>query len=127
MPLTQSGQSANNVLTLEVGAEHTVYFLQQAEARAGKGAIIDVTVPAEEAWSMEVVKRATWQTTLLGCTPGSITGEGEFVNQQADPAEQFKKARQGNWSQGIAGYMQKLKEWRDEGALQGVEVTARTD
>ncbi|KAL1838747.1 hypothetical protein VTJ49DRAFT_2245 [Mycothermus thermophilus] len=129
MPLSQSGQSANNVLTLEVGTEHTVHFLAQAEARAGPGAIVEVTSPAEEAWSFEIAKQAAWHATVVGCTPGYISNEGEFLREQQqqvqDPAAQFKKARQGNWTRGIASFMKVLQEYRDEGSLQGVEVTAR--
>ncbi|KAL2268942.1 hypothetical protein VTJ83DRAFT_3788 [Remersonia thermophila] len=133
MPLAQSGQAVNNVFTLDVGAEHIVHFVACAEARAGQGAVIEVTSPAEEAWTFEIVKQAAWHSSMAGCTPGYLSNEGEFLRHQQqqakqaqDPAAQFRQARHGTWTRGIASYLKVLQGYRDEGSLQGVEVTART-
>ncbi|AEO63111.1 uncharacterized protein THITE_2040621 [Thermothielavioides terrestris NRRL 8126] len=130
-PLSQAGQAANNVFTLDVGAEHVVHIIEKAEARAraeaglgggGGGAVVEVTSAAEEAWSLEIMKRAAWFTSVMGCTPGYITSEGEALRQPQDQAERAKKARAGPWTQGMASFLKVLQEYRADGSLQGFEV-----
>lgn len=121
-PLSQSAQAANNVFTLDIGAEHITHIIEQAEARVGGDAIVEVSSEAEEAWSLEIMKRAGWFATVMGCTPGYITSEGEAMRQSADPMEMAKKARGGNWTQGMASFAKLLEEYRAEGSLQGIEV-----
>jgi len=121
-PMSQFGQAANNVFTLEVGVEHVVHILSKAEARVGGAAIVEVSTGAEEAWSFEILRRAGWFTTVMGCTPGYITSEGEALQQSGDQAEMMKKARAGPWSHGMEAFTKVLQEYRDEGSLQGFQV-----
>ncbi len=121
-PLSQSGQAANNVLSLDVGAEQVAHIIETAEAKAGPGAIVEVSSAAEEAWSLEIMRRAGWYASITGCTPGYITSEGEAMRQSADPMEMAKKARGGNWTQGMASFLSLLQEYRNDGSLQGFEV-----
>ncbi len=125
-PMAQFGQAANNVFTLEVGVEHVVHILGKAEARVGGGAIVEVSSEAEEAWSFEILKRAGWFATVMGCTPGYITSEGEALRQSEDQLEMMRKARAGPWSHGMESFMGVLKEYRDEGSLQGFQVVKAT-
>jgi hypothetical protein len=124
-PLSQSAQAANNVFTLDVGAEHIVHIIAQAEAKAGEAAIVEVSSAAEEAWSMQIMQAAGWFATVMGCTPGYITSEGEALRQPEDPMEMAKKARGGNWSQGMASFLKVLQAYRADGSIQGIEVAAR--
>ncbi|KAL2022401.1 hypothetical protein VTK56DRAFT_5468 [Thermocarpiscus australiensis] len=121
-PLAQSGQATNNVFTLDVGAEHVVHIIATAEARAGPGAVVEVTSEAEAAWSVEIMKRAAWFATVMGCTPGYVTSEGEALRQPQDPAEMMKKSRTGNWSEGMESFLNVLQEYRADGSLRGIEV-----
>ena len=122
-PLSQSAQASNNAFTLDVGTEHAVHIIKEAEAKAGADAIVEVSSAAEEAWSLEIMQRAGWFATVMGCTPGYITSEGEALRQTGDPMEMAKKARGGNWSQGMESFIKVLEEYRAEGSLQGFVVT----
>ncbi len=106
--------------------EHVVHILGKAEARVGGGAIVEVSSEAEEAWSFEILKRAGWFATVMGCTPGYITSEGEALRQSEDQLEMMRKARAGPWSHGMESFMGVLKEYRDEGSLQGFQVVKAT-
>jgi hypothetical protein len=124
-PLSQSSHSANNVFTLDVGSQHAVHIIEQAEAKAGGSAIIEVTSEAEEAWALEIMKRAPWFASVMVCTPGYITAEGEALKQPEDPMEMAKNARAGNWTQGIVTFIEALEEYRADGQLKGIDVVPR--
>lgn len=122
-PGAQSAQAANFGLTLLVGAEHVAHIIATAEARVGGGgAVVEVTSEAEEAWSAEIARRATWHVALAGCTPGYLTDEGEAAHMPADPAAQMRIARRGIWTQGIAAFLRVLQEYRADASLRGIEV-----
>jgi cation diffusion facilitator CzcD-associated flavoprotein CzcO len=121
-PLSQSAQAANNVLTLDVGAEQVVHIIGTAERKAGAGAIIEVTSEAEEAWAVEMMRRAGWFASVMGCTPGYITSEGEALKQSGDPLQMARKARGGSWTEGMQSFLSLLQEYRKDGSLRGFEV-----
>ncbi|KAK4234524.1 hypothetical protein C8A03DRAFT_18594 [Achaetomium macrosporum] len=121
-PLTQSGQAANNLFTLDVGIEHIVHIIAKAEAKVGADAVVEVSSQAEEEWSLEIMKRAGWFATVMGCTPGYITSEGEALRQPQDQVGMMKKARGSNWTSGMASFLKVLQDYRAEGSLSGIEV-----
>ncbi|KAL2135340.1 hypothetical protein VTI74DRAFT_8993 [Chaetomium olivicolor] len=123
-PLSQAAQAANNVFTLDVGIEHVVHIIAKAQERVGGEAVVEVKPEAEEAWAMQTMQRAAWFTTVMGCTPGYITSEGEALRQPQDPMEAAKKARSGPYGVGMAAFLKLLNEYRAEGELRGIEVTA---
>jgi hypothetical protein len=126
-PLMQAGQAVNNVLTLDVGAEHVVHIIEKAEARVGgPNAVVEVSSEAEEAWAMEIMRRAAWSASVIGCTPGYITSEGEALRPSADPMEMAKQARGGTYTEGLASFLKVLQAYREEGSLQGIDVASRT-
>ncbi|GAB1314752.1 Pyridine nucleotide-disulfide oxidoreductase-like protein [Madurella fahalii] len=124
-PLMQAGQAVNNVFTIDVGAEHVVDIIAKAEAKVGAGAdaIAEVTSEAEEAWTLEIMKRAAWFASVMGCTPGYVTSEGEFLKVTSDPAQMKKKSRAGTWSEGMESFLNILRAYRADGSLKGIEVT----
>ncbi|KAK4171480.1 hypothetical protein QBC36DRAFT_93931 [Triangularia setosa] len=123
-PFGQFAQSANNVETLEVAADHMVHFIKKAEEKVGGLAVIDPTNEAEEGWAMEALKRAANFAALTVCTPGYLTLEGELNKPDEDPAEMMKKARMGIWSEGILPFLKVLEEYR-AGDLVGVDIAPR--
>ncbi|KAK4138441.1 pyridine nucleotide-disulfide oxidoreductase-like protein [Trichocladium antarcticum] len=125
-PMGQSSQAANNILTLEVASEHVVHCIRVAEARAGAGAVVEVTSAAEEAWALEIAKHAAWFAGVAGCTPGYITSEGEGWTQPTDQREMMKQARGANLSGGMESYIKVLQEYWAEGSLKGMDVTPAT-
>ena len=125
-PLSQSSHSSNNAFTLDVGGEHIVHIIEKAEAKVGGNALAEVTSEAEEAWALEIMKRAGWFASVMVCTPGYITSEGEALRQSSDPMEMAKKARSSNWTQGIHTYLARLEEYRADGQLKGIDVVSRS-
>ncbi|KAK4139804.1 pyridine nucleotide-disulfide oxidoreductase [Dichotomopilus funicola] len=124
-PLSQSAQASNNAFTLDVGTEHIVHVIEKAEARTGGNAIVEVTSEAEEAWALEIMRRAGWFATVMGCTPGYVTSEGEALKVSQDPVEMARKARSSNWSEGMASFLKLLEEYRADGSIKGFEVVSR--
>ncbi|KAK4246090.1 pyridine nucleotide-disulfide oxidoreductase [Corynascus novoguineensis] len=124
-PLSQSSQASNNAFTLDVGTEHVTHIIEKAEARVGGDALVEVTSEAEEAWALEIMQHASWFASVMGCTPGYITSEGEALQRSADPMEMAKKARGSNLSQGMAAFLKLLQEYRAEGSLKGFEIASR--
>jgi hypothetical protein len=124
-PLSQSGQAANNVLTLDVGVEHVAHIIEKAEAKAGGNAVVEVTSEAEEAWALEIMRRAGWFASVMGCTPGYVTSEGESLRQPGDQMEMAKKARGSGWTEGMESFLKLLQEYRADGSLRGFEVASR--
>jgi cation diffusion facilitator CzcD-associated flavoprotein CzcO len=125
-PLSQSSHSSNNAFTLDIGGEHIVHIIEKAEAKVGGNAIAEVTSEAEEAWALVIMQGAGWFASVMGCTPGYITSEGEALRQASDPMEMAKKARGGNWSQGIHTFLAFLEEYRANGQLKGIDVVSRS-
>ncbi|KAK3328057.1 hypothetical protein B0T19DRAFT_441978 [Cercophora scortea] len=119
----QHGSAANYVYMLEPSVEHIVQIIAMAEARVGEGsrAVVEVTSAAEEAWCYEVMKGAGAYAGFAGCTPGYITSEGQ---KTTDPVEMMRKARLVPWSGGMESFVEVLEQYRAEGSLAGIDVTA---
>ncbi|KAK1779074.1 hypothetical protein QBC45DRAFT_412650 [Copromyces sp. CBS 386.78] len=120
----QTAGTANFVTMLEVGIQHTAHILAKAEEKVGAGsrAVVEVTREEEEAWTMQVMMRAPYFASIVGCTPGYLNGEGQSARQ--DPKDMMKASRSSGWSEGMLSYIEVLEEYRREGSLKGVEVTA---
>ncbi|KAK3366226.1 pyridine nucleotide-disulfide oxidoreductase-like protein [Lasiosphaeria ovina] len=124
--VAQTGQAANFVFTVTVWAEHIAQVVADAERAAGPRAVVEVKKEAEEAWAVEIMKRAAWYTSILGCTPGYITSEGQALQTPKDAAEMVKKARSSGWSEGMESFIQLLEKYRAEGSLRAFEVVSAT-
>lgn len=75
--------TGDNVFMLGLIAEHVVYIISQAERRV-RGAtrqdvVIELSEEAEEAHSAEILRRAVFYATQVGCTPSYFNGYGEVV------------------------------------------------
>lgn len=122
----QSGAAANFVLVLDVMAQHIAHVIKQAELRAetsGANVIIEVEQEAEERWTEECKKRATWYAAMNGCTPGLATAEGEAL-AVSSMEEALKKSRASGWSEGMESYIRVLEAWRAESSLDGLMLSA---
>lgn len=124
--INQATITGNNVFMLGLIAEHVVYIISQAERR-GRGTtrqdvVIEVSKEAEEAHSVEILRRAAFYATQAGCTPSYFNGYGEG-SRVTDPKEKAKRARGSAWSEGTVSFLEYIQRWRDEGRLQGVTVT----
>jgi cation diffusion facilitator CzcD-associated flavoprotein CzcO len=135
-PLGQAGVGVNQVQRLEAQSIHIAYIIAEAERRAGDKAsgsstngasagckpVIEPTESACDRWGDEVASAAHLTAAMLQCTPGYFTFEGDAINlpQEAMP----KMARAGLYGQGYLKYAKLLDEWRREGQLEGLNVTA---
>ena len=119
----QGGAAPNYAFFLDVISAHVAQVVAAAESRAERGTrpVIEVTSPAEEAWSMECARRAAWFSGIIGCTPGYITSEGRRPQSQ-DPESMLKLSRASPWAEGITSYINTLKRWSADGQLDGLEI-----
>lgn len=121
---TQAGSTANFAFSLEVLAQHAKYILKEAGQKLGTDKFtVEPTKEAEDAYSGEIAKRATKLAAVSTCTPSYINRESERPKDQ-DMATMLKGLRAGGWAEGIIDYMRVLEEWRNDGKLEGLEITS---
>ncbi|KAI0714608.1 hypothetical protein C8Q76DRAFT_856504 [Earliella scabrosa] len=123
---SQSGVTANFTCTVDTLATHVASVLKEAVKQAGGWSdklTVEVTKEAEEAWTLEIVKRAAWYAAVSGCTPSYLNNEGER-DRIADPQSQFKSARGAPWAEGLNSFRSVLEKWLEDGGLKGIAVTA---
>ncbi|EKG14504.1 hypothetical protein MPH_08353 [Macrophomina phaseolina MS6] len=123
---SQAGVTANFTYTLDMLASHTAYVLAEAErqARNPNTVVVEVTKEAEEAWSMQTMMRAAWFAAVGGCTPSYINNEGESDRGNNTMEAQMKGARSAPWGEGIMSFEGVLQAWREQGGLQGFDVSS---
>ncbi|RKU44052.1 hypothetical protein DL546_005847 [Coniochaeta pulveracea] len=114
---SQGASAANYVLVLDIGAEHMAYIISEANRKNKK--VLEVSVEAEQEWTMECLKRAAWFSAVAGCTPGYITSEGETMKPDSSVEERMKLAQAAGWGEGVASYVKILEDWKAAGELQG--------
>jgi hypothetical protein len=73
---------------------------------------------------MQILSRAASFAGLAGCTPGYLNLEGD-MDRISGMEAQMKAARGAIWGEGIADYVDVIEDWRVQGNLRGLEVTAR--
>ncbi|KAJ7199969.1 flavin-binding monooxygenase-like family protein [Mycena pura] len=124
---SQGGASVIFTYMMDTTATRVAGMLKAAMARVGGGTaqmdrlVVEVTRDAEEAWSMEILKRASWFAAMSGCTPGYINNEGE--NDRTDPQARMKAARRAPWGEGIGSFVKVMNAWHDDGQLEGLEIS----
>ncbi|KAF6806680.1 flavin-binding monooxygenase-like family protein (cyclohexanone monooxygenase) [Colletotrichum sojae] len=120
----QTGATSNFAYVGDTVSQHTAHILAEAVKRAGpegEGKIVIESVPeAEEAYAMQILMRAAWFAALGVCTPSYINNEGH----QAPPEDQMKLMRGAPWPTGMNDWVRFLEEWRAEGSMKGISVTA---
>ncbi|KAJ7199978.1 hypothetical protein GGX14DRAFT_660989 [Mycena pura] len=123
----QAGASASFTSMVDITATHVAGILKAAVGRVGESAaptdrlVIEVTRDAEEAWSMEILKRAGWFAAMSGCTPGYLNNQGE--SDRADPQARIKGARLAPWGEGIGSFEKVLNAWQENSQLEGLEIS----
>lgn len=120
---TQTGVTANFTFVLELLATHVASTLAEAERRAERSEklTVEVTKAGEDAWTYEILMRASWFAGLSGCTPSYINGEGAS-DEVVDMKEKIKAARGAPWGEGIVSFTEVLEAWKADGGLKGFEI-----
>ena len=114
--INQNGLSPNMTAMFDDQAVHVSYIINEM-TRRGKE-VIEVTEEAEQAWIDEIIKLAGPGTAAAEffeqCTPGYYNreGEGRQGGSQNSP-----------YAPGINAFNALLKRWRDEGNLDGMEIS----
>lgn len=124
---SQVGATPNFAHVLDVLSTHVAHVIKAGYDRVGgtekEGVTIEASAKAEEIWSMRVAQGAAFLGSVLVCTPGYMTNEGEAMQMSQAPEEMIKSAKGGPWPGGMIKYIRELETWRADGSLQGIEVS----
>lgn len=112
----QSGMSVNFPHMLSVQSEHIAHIVQQC---VHKGvARIEAAEQAAQAWSDQIVALSGERIKFLeACTPGYYNNEGGRLDFAA---------RSMPYGAGPLAFIQLLKEWREQGEFEGLELDGKT-
>jgi cyclohexanone monooxygenase len=114
MRQAQSGSSYNYTHTADEQTKHIAYIVAES-LRRGYGAV-EPTAEAEQAWVDEIVNNAGLRKGFMDvCTPGYYNFEGKYG---------IKVARNEFYIGGPKAYNDLLENWREEGHMKGLEVSA---
>jgi len=108
----QSGFTVNFPHAMDEQAKHISYIVEKCIS--GNINTVEATQEAEEAWVAEIVGMSRFnQDFLESCTPGYYNNEG-----QPNP----KSVQNGSYGGGANAFFAKIKQWRDEGTMEGLEL-----
>ncbi len=112
--INQNGLSPNMTAMFDDQAVHVSYIVDEVLKRGNE--VIEVTEEAEQAWVDQIVQLAGMGAAafLEECTPGYYNreGQGPGTGMQNSP-----------YAPGINAFNALLKTWRDQGDLEGMELS----
>ena len=107
---------ANYAHGIDVQAGHVAYTITELGSRGVKAANVSIT--AEERWIADQLETKGGGFVLGGspdtCTPGYYNQEGT--------TERYRDVRRETYSKGVGAYMKLLRQWREDGELEGLEL-----
>ncbi len=107
---------ANYAHGIDVQAEHVAYTITELGSRGVKAANVSIT--AEERWIADQLETKGGGFVLGGspdtCTPGYYNQEGT--------TQRYRDVRRETYSKGVGAYMKLLRQWREDGELEGLEL-----
>ncbi len=110
---TQSAFTVNFPHALAEQAKHLAYIVNHA--LENDLTRVETTRAAEDAWVEEIISLARdGQKFLEECTPG-------YYNNEGKPGE--RSGQNGPYGGGSMKFFELLKAWRDEGGLEGLELS----
>ncbi|MSP43246.1 MAG: NAD(P)/FAD-dependent oxidoreductase [Alphaproteobacteria bacterium] len=114
MGMIQTGATANFTHMLNEQANHIAYVVNRA--LTGKIKSVEASRDAEEAWVNEVRDYAKLgDDYFASCTPG-------YYNNEGKPEISGNGFLTGVYGGGPVKFFKILKDWRDEGAMRGLQV-----
>ena len=121
--LSQAGVGVNQTQRMDEQSKHIAYTIAEAEKRSGSSeVVVEPTEKVCEQWGDEIASKAFLLASMGGCTPSYFTQEAAIEKHSAE--QQAKSARSAIYGRGYAAYSKILRDWRAEGGLKGLEVTA---
>lgn len=126
--LLQAGVGVNQTQRLDEQSLHIAHIIREAEQKKGGAApavgggrtVIEPSETACEDWANQCASHAHKLATMGTCLPSYLNNEGE--TQRMSEEEQAAAARGAIWGQGFLDYARVLREWRESGRLEGLEV-----
>jgi len=113
MGITQGGFTANFPHMLNEQSLHIAYIVKQAMARQAR--TVEPSQAAENDWVATMNRlKANNQKFLMECTPGYYNNEGK-----PGTGNSLLDAQYGG---GPEEFFRIIREWRDDGAMRGIEV-----
>ena len=106
---------ANYAHGIDVQAGHVAYTITELRNRGVKAANVSITAE-EERWIADQLETKGGGFVLGGspdtCTPGYYNQEGT--------TQRYRDVRRETYSKGVGAYMKLLRQWRDDGELEGL-------
>ena len=107
---------ANYAHGIDVQAGHIAYTISQLRNRNIKSA--NVSIDAEERWIADQLE-ANGSGIFLGgspdtCTPGYYNQEGT--------TKRYRSVKRETYGRGVGAYIKLLRQWREDGKLQGLDL-----
>jgi cyclohexanone monooxygenase len=113
MTTQQSGQSANFQHMLDEQSRHIAYLM--TEVRQRRVRTVEADAQAEAQWVDTIVQLARTRKAFLNeCTPGYYNNEGR---------PDARMERNSQYWRGPMAFIRMWKAWREDGTLQGLELT----
>ena len=111
---TQTAVTVNVPHALNEQAKHVAHILQTARDRSTP--TVEPTAQAEEDYVQEIAKSANVGARFYAeCTPGYYNSEGKRGNRSGFFSDMH--------SAGAIKFFKLLKDWRDEGSLEGLDLS----
>ncbi len=115
MSVLQSGVSLNFTHMISEQANHLAHILGRAIRENIE--MIEVTQAAQDAWCSEMDRTAgDGEQFMRECTPSYFNFEGDLTR---------RNVRNGIYGGGPVDFYRRLAEWREQGAMPGLELTHR--
>ncbi len=109
---SQSGFTVNFPHAMDEQAHHLAYII--SHCLSGNVTTVEASEAAEQAWVDEIISLSRFnQSFQESCTPGYYNNEGK-----PNP----KSIQNGAYGAGPNKFFKLLKEWREEGSMQGLEL-----
>jgi hypothetical protein len=110
---TQTAVTVSVPHALNEQARHVAFILEEARRRGAS--TVEATIEAEQAWLDEMRDKAKMaERFYASCTPGYYNNEGNLGNPNGFFA--------GSYGAGPITFFEKLRTWREDGELAGVEL-----
>ncbi|MCK9991837.1 MAG: hypothetical protein Dbin4_00357 [Alphaproteobacteria bacterium] len=115
MGMIQTGMTANFTHMLNEQANHIAYVVNHARNSNIKA--VEASQEAENGWVEEVHRSArAGEAYFASCTPG-------YYNNEGKPEKTGNGFLTGAYGGGPVKFFNILKDWREEGALRGLEIS----
>jgi cation diffusion facilitator CzcD-associated flavoprotein CzcO len=109
----QAGFTANYPHLLDEQAEQIGYILSEVKGR--QAGVFEASKEAEAGWVQRIIEKAVMRQQFLEeCTPG-------YYNNEGKPGE--RAAQNNSYGEGPNPYFRILNRWRQDGALEGLQLS----